>query len=592
MQSIIPRDVLQRLERTERTVCVVDASRSPQLDPAHQASRRLRVGVLVSVGKLPAWMLTVLERINESPSLELVLIRVESERARQTSASWRYFILNLWKRFDSISFAKENTALRLADTPHELNHVNTLHIAPGLLSDTDLERLKAAQLDVILSLDQDDLIPRLLDTAEHGVWSLCDGHENATAESALWDIVERRDVSPAAIVRHTRTGSEVVYHSVFACDPRSLARHRNRVCSRWPTFVHQALLNYSSATPKQVRGVKSVAPEMAVQRGLPGNLQMLTFLVRQFGDGLLRKIRRSVFQEQWLIGIRHRRTGNDAFRLGAFNLISAPPGHFYADPFVFETEGEQYLFFEDYVRGQSKGVIACIQIDDPGFVGEPKVVLETDYHLSNPTIFRWEGQSYMLPETRDSGRISLFRAVDFPWRWEFDRVLIDSVWAVDPTLFEHAGKFWMFAGGVERNGLIDGELFLFFSDSPFGPWVGHPRNPVVADARRARPAGQVFTLQGQLVRPGQDCARRYGRAVVLNRIEVLSETQYRESPFLTLGSDWFPGNIGTHVLNQSANYQVVDGRFYSPKYSAGGSFVCFWNRILPSSSCFKVPRRA
>src|SRR5436853_6714347 len=105
----------------------------------------------------------------------------------------------------------------------------------------------------------------------------------------------------------------------------------------------------------------------------------------------------------------------------------------------------------------------------------------------------------------------------------------------------------MFAGGVERNGIIDGELFLFFSDSPFGPWVGHPRNPVVADARRGRPAGQVFTLQGQLVPPGQDSPPRYGRAVVVSRIEVVSETQYRESPFLTLGSDSFPGNIATYI---------------------------------------------
>src|SRR5437588_11189476 len=126
MQSIIPRDVLQRLERTERTVCVVDASRSPQLDPAHQASRRQRVGVLVSVGKLTAWMLTVLERINESPSLELVLIRVESERARQTSARWRYFILHVGTLFDAISFAKQNTAVSFAETPHDLDHVNTV----------------------------------------------------------------------------------------------------------------------------------------------------------------------------------------------------------------------------------------------------------------------------------------------------------------------------------------------------------------------------------------------------------------------------------------------------------------------------------
>ena len=587
MQSITDKDVLERLERT---VPVADTSRSPRLIPARQA-RRLRVGVLVSVGKLPSWMLTLLAHIKECPSLELVLIRVEGRQAQQRS-SWRYLTCNLWKKFDCASFATENTALTLADLPPELNGVNTLHIASRLLSAADLEQLKAAGLDVILSLDQDDLIPQLLDAAPQGLWSLSDGHENLTVENALWNIIERRDVSPAEIVRHARTGSEVVYRSVFACDPRSLARHQNRVCLRWPTFVRQALLNGSHGTPKQTQSIPPDDPETRVQPRLPGNLQMLKFLGHQFGDGLFRKIRRSFFQEEWFMGIRDRRTGSDAFRLGAFKLISAPPGHFYADPFVFEAEGKRYLFFEDYLRRKDKGVIACVQIDDSGRIGDPKVVLDTGYHLSYPTIFQWEGQTYMLPETRDSGRISLFRAVDFPWRWEFDRALIDSVWAVDPTLFEHAGKFWMFAGGVERHGLIDGELFLFFSDSPFGPWQAHPRNPVVADVRRARPAGQVFAHEGKLIRPGQDCARRYGRAVVLNRIEVLSETEYRESPFLTLEPDWFPGNLGTHTLNQAANYQVVDGRFYSPKYSVGASCVSFLKRILSSSASSHLPRRA
>jgi hypothetical protein len=115
---------------------------------------------------------------------------------------------------------------------------------------------------------------------------------------------------------------------------------------------------------------------------------------------------------------------------------------------------------------------------------------------------------------------------------------------------------------------------------------------VVVDARRARPAGQVFTHQGQLVRPGQDCARRYGRAVVLNRIEVLSETEYVEIPFHSMEPDWFPGNIGTHTFNQSKNYQVVDGRFYSLKFPASASFAALWNRAIASVSLFKFPRRA
>jgi hypothetical protein len=171
----------------------------------------------------------------------------------------------------------------------------------------------------------------------------------------------------------------------------------------------------------------------------------------------------------------------------------------------------------------------------------------------------------MLPESHDSGCIKLFRAVDFPYRWEFAGNLMEDIWAVDATIFEHEGRFWMFTGGKEKNGKINSELFLYHADSPLGPWLPHAANPVVADASRARPAGQVFTHEGALLRPGQDCSQSYGGAIVLNRIDALSPTEYSETPIRTLGPAWFPAAKGTHTLNHSEHYQTADARIRIPQ---------------------------
>ena len=70
--------------------------------------------------------------------------------------------------------------------------------------------------------------------------------------------------------------------------------------------------------------------------------------------------------------------------------------------------------------------------------------------------------------------------------------------------------------------------------------------------RCARPAGRPFIDQsGSLIRPSQDCSDSYGRAIVFNRIEVLSETDYRETTIGRLGPDWRRANLGTHTYSRS-----------------------------------------
>ena len=119
------------------------------------------------------------------------------------------------------------------------------------------------------------------------------------------------------------------------------------------------------------------------------------------------------------------------------------------------------------------------------------------------------------------------RAVDFPRRWELAATLLSNVQAADSTIFEDGGKWWLFTAGIGGKDLGRSELSLFFSDSLFGPWMPHPKDPIVCDVSGARPAGALFYEQGELIRPAQDCSRRYGYAISLHRVEVLSETDYR-----------------------------------------------------------------
>lgn len=242
-----------------------------------------------------------------------------------------------------------------------------------------------------------------------------------------------------------------------------------------------------------------------------------------------------------------------------FQILQTTNERFYADPFPVEKDGKSYIFFEDYPFDLGKGLISYVEVTSAG-ASSPRVALEQPYHLSYPFIFEHQGEIYMVPESLECRRVDLYRAINFPDVWTLEKTLIDDIAAVDPTILFHNGKVWLFVSGVASEHAINEELFLFYADSLLGEWTPHPCNPIVSDVRRARPAGRVLVKDGELLRPAQDCSPQYGRAVCFNRIEVLTETEYREKPISMIGPEWRSGNRGTHTFNQSKTLQVVDGR--------------------------------
>ena len=181
--------------------------------------------------------------------------------------------------------------------------------------------------------------------------------------------------------------------------------------------------------------------------------------------------------------------------------------------------------------------------------------------MSYPFVFESEGGYYMIPETGGNRTIDLYKCNDFPDNWVFVKSIMKDVNAVDTTLFKYNSKWWLFTVIDEINSSLDGspELFLFFTDDFLsGIWTSHPLNPIVSDIRIARPAGKIFIQNGNIYRPSQDCAGRYGKAFNINQVLVLSETEYKEVHIKKIEPDWDTNLRGTHTFNFDDDFTVID----------------------------------
>ena len=239
-------------------------------------------------------------------------------------------------------------------------------------------------------------------------------------------------------------------------------------------------------------------------------------------------------------------------------LIRPPAGDSWADPFPVDHDGARHVFFEEWSPATRKGRIALLTRTADGTWGDARIILERDVHLSYPFVFEWQGEWYLMPEAMAGRTLDLYRATDFPTGWTFDRHLMEDVRVADATIAEIDGAWWMFASIAPEGAANTDELHLFGGPGPLGPWRAHPANPVVSDVRSARPAGRPFRHDGAWYRPSQDCSRRYGRAIVLSRIERLDPTGYEERVVERIEAGWMPGGLGTHTVNRAGRSILLD----------------------------------
>ena len=226
---------------------------------------------------------------------------------------------------------------------------------------------------------------------------------------------------------------------------------------------------------------------------------------RNWLAGRAASLRRKLFRQQWFLAWRLREHPQEPYHVFCrFHHLRPPKDRYWADPFPLHLGTSYYLFFEEFLYSAEKGRIVVSEMPAGGAWSEPRVALEQPYHLSYPCVFSWQGQWFLVPESAANRTIELWRAADFPCRWEYQAALFQHVYATDSTLLEIEGRLWMFTCMAAAGARAYDDLFLFHATDPRGPWIPHRRNPVVSDARFARPAGKPFLWHGRsaAARPG------------------------------------------------------------------------------------------
>ena len=308
----------------------------------------------------------------------------------------------------------------------------------------------------------------------------------------------------------------------------------------------------------------SASPDMTSQNA--STMTDLLFLGKWVGTKIKNTVLNRFYEQQWILLYSRSVAFNQP--LDSYKMILPPKDRIWADPHVIQNKGSYYIFFEEMLRSNSKGHLSVMKFNPlDGTHSKPTPILVKDFHLSYPFVFRHHDTYYMIPETHQNQTIDLYECTDFPHQWEFKKTLIHDIRAVDTTVYFDGDLWWLFTSIAEHRGSSTyDESFLFYSDAlDSSNWQPHPKNPIVSDSRVARSAGKIFTHQGQLIRPTQNCSRQYGESINFQKILKLDVHDYQEEPLATIDAGTKFRLSGIHSFSSNADLTVIDAKLWRNK---------------------------
>ena len=254
-----------------------------------------------------------------------------------------------------------------------------------------------------------------------------------------------------------------------------------------------------------------------------------------------------LYAESWNVAFRKKPEGAILTDQEApFFVIPNPTRYWAADPMIFTHGGKTYIFAELYDYVLYRGVIGVCEYQDGGF-SPWKPIIQENFHMSYPYVFCCGEEIFMIPETTQCKALLLYRAVDFPLRWELHSVIREDVsWAdtsIIPVEDGFRGRTQSYGDGIQNLEIrLDKELRLVST-------VPVPDS----DPDTSRPGGRPFFREGKLWQIFQDCREGYGKALFF-RSE--GRELHLKPQDLTFSRDIFLD--GMHTYSATEEFEVID----------------------------------
>lgn len=531
----------------------------------------IRIGLLLEGTMIQAWQAEAIRQIIKGGHAEIALLIFNS--SPRTSGDPSPFFYRVYRKFDRLLFKGNQDAFVSTSISSVLNPLpECLEVQPiqkkyrDIFSIETIEKIQGYDLDIILRLGFRILSGEILTAAKYGVWSYHHGDPRVYrgGPPAFWEVMKAMPITSAALLRITEKldQGEILYQSFTQTNPLSVQRNANRLFWQSSFFVARVIAEvHRLGWKKWENGHKndSSAANPPLLKP-PRNWVMLGLFWSLVWRNLSRKIHEFFKKPHWSIALfKGALEGKEVLiKSEALEVWDHPDSKnfYWADPFPISHGGKEYILVEEFDKRTQKGRIVCLEKAGDKILSYP--VLNDPWHLSYPFVWEENGMFYLIPESAGSGKIYCYKALEFPFRWE-KKSLFFYQEAYDPTLFKWDGVYWLFVNQKAHSECSPfDELHLYFSDNLENPsWQAHPQNPIVSDVRKSRPAGRLFSKNGMLYRPAQDSGLRYGHRVRIQKIQVLSKEEYRETTVQTLESG--SGLVqGIHTFNQGHDGVWID----------------------------------
>lgn len=257
----------------------------------------------------------------------------------------------------------------------------------------------------------------------------------------------------------------------------------------------------------------------------------------------------------WQVGFRK---GHDLLNddNNDFLLIPNPWWGWCADPFLFEHEGEVFVFAEVWNYFKQRGSIGYYKISGRERDRKWHIAIDERYHMSYPMIWKDKKGIHICAETSRNEDLHIYDCIKFPNRWRMSTVLFEDVFFADSTFLLGEGGRPRYCFSYEILGINKGILHRYSFDC--GKLLMESDCIITDDNRISRPGGHFVETKGSLIRVAQDCSKRYGEQLYF--LEVGSIEPYSEEVKKVISYKSFDVKscIGMHTYNRIKDFEVVD----------------------------------